>query len=83
MSLDQPDNNRANHPEYQHRQYLGIRRTRAQLLDGIRNLSDEDYVSAAHAAAVMGTSPAQLSNWRYQKLGPKFVRGRASTLSDR
>jgi hypothetical protein len=77
MSLDQTDNNNASQPEYQHRQYPGMRRSRAQLLSEIRNLSDDDYVSASHAAAVLGTSAEQLSNWRSQKRGPTFVRGKA------
>jgi hypothetical protein len=75
--LGQSDGNDASQSEYLHYEAPGMHRTRAQLLAEIRTLSDEDYVSSRHAAAWLGTSPAQLSNWRYQKLGPKFTRGRA------
>jgi hypothetical protein len=62
-------------------EYLGYcykqHRTRARLLAEIADLPDDTYVSSKHAAAYLGTSPAQLANWRMVRREPPFVRGRA------
>jgi hypothetical protein len=52
-----------------------VHRSRAQLLAELKTLSDDDFISAKHAAAMLDTTPGQLSNWRSQRRGPPFVKG--------
>jgi hypothetical protein len=43
-------------------------------------LPDDAYVTAKHAAAVLDTTYGQLANWRSERRGPPFVRGKARFL---
>jgi hypothetical protein len=59
---------------------------RADLLFQVRDLPEDAFVSARHAAAVLDTSISVLANWRSQRRGPSycgnhgFIRYRLSAL---
>jgi hypothetical protein len=61
-------------------EYIGngyrLHRDRARLLAEIENLPAQALISARHAAALIGTSPGQMANWRLQRRGPPFFRSR-------
>jgi hypothetical protein len=63
--------------EIEYENLYGVHRTRARLLAEIRTLPDDTYISTKHAAALLDTSAGQLANWRMQRRGPLFVRGKA------
>jgi hypothetical protein len=74
MSLNHTDIDAA---EIEYVNRYGAHRSRAQLLAEIKTLSDDTYITAKHAAAVLDTTPGQLANWRMQRRGPQFVKGKA------
>lgn len=61
---------------------------RAELLKNIEHLPPFTFLDARHAAAILGTSPGVLANWRSQRRGPPycgnghFVRYQYSALMD-
>jgi hypothetical protein len=72
MSMQEPD-------DYSKRGRYSWRkspRDRVTLLAEIKGLSDDDYVSAAHASAFLDTSVMTLANWRSLRRGPRYEGGR-------
>jgi hypothetical protein len=63
-------------------------KSRAELLAEVAGLPPSAFISTAHAAAYLGSSPGVLLNWRSQRRGPRyhgkndFVRYRLSELDD-
>ncbi len=47
-------------------------RSRAELISEIEDLPPVAYVSPLHAAALIGTTPGVLANWRSARVGPQF-----------
>jgi hypothetical protein len=74
MSLDHTEND-TNSSEIEYKNRYGVHRSRVTLLTEIKTMPDDTYISAKHAAALLDTSPGQLSNWRVQRRGPPFVKG--------
>lgn len=64
-------------PEVEYISRYGPHRSRARLLAEIEDLPCDAYITAKHAAAYLDTSFGQLANWRMQRRGPPFVRGKA------
>jgi hypothetical protein len=61
-------------------------KSRADLLAEIAGLPPSAFISTAHAAAYLGSTPGVLLNWRSQRRGPRyhgkadFIRYRISDL---
>jgi hypothetical protein len=64
----------------------GAEKTRDELLTEMAGLPASAFVSTAHAAAYLGSTPGVMLNWRSQRKGPRyhgsgnFVRYRISDL---
>jgi hypothetical protein len=64
----------------------GCEKSREELLAEIAGLPPSAFISTAHAAAYLGSTPGVMLNWRSQRRGPRyhgkndFIRYRISDL---